>query len=1188
MKRTLLALAVTAFATCAFAAVTNQDGFETGGTPYAGASEKPTIGSPYPFEDFGDKYCEIDDEGQQLNVAGADAVDMVVQFVCHPSTPEGVNEGKICIYANADGKLVVDGSEVDTTVTSTTISEDTWYRLTIVKDNLGYKVYLNRQLLANCETAEMPGAFTSVEVSGSGKLDNFVARTTDPFNAPANCVAKIGTTTGNVFEGDYFTDFGEAFDTAFAQRKTYMLPDGTVCGTAEAPFKIATASNLETLANAIDSGYGAGFCYEQVANIDMAGRAAFPGIGTYDATPTNGVPFTGTYDGGNYKIANVTMTKRNYGGVFNQVNGGTIKNLVVENIAVESGATGEYGYAVVGNAGNGALLQNITAAGSFLSETTPGMHNMAGIVVRLSAGGETETRVVSCTNNAAIYGTYTKLAGISAIAQTKIAGSRIVIENCSNTGTLTMPSGANAGQDGLAGILGYASENVVLRNCANSGTMSSTLATARIGQLVGYVNSKVLTLEDAGTITGNVPRFGDFGNATVQVAWNPDNSNARINFNDLGDADSKVEIVGVNGAFIALPSTNWGTSGGSAPTIVPEIVLSANWTIGNGWTADRTTITKLSGTGDLIVNGTTSAGAAIPYTIGTLDGYTGTLAGRRAQYTLGNIVYDGAATGTNCIVKLTATEGKEPALGNATVNGAAAVLKYKTIDDLSGIYMYPVLATVSDGTIYDSVEAALMYVYTKGAAGKDLVVTVNDPSYVHVHDVSIDSYFVWHSDTRTYTVLNSVASIAGTPYETLAAAVAAAKTGNTIIIEDNITLDARVEPNLGAGTELIINLNGKTITRTGTSGNGSVFDVKSGSVTIENGTIDCTQDDTEIVKDGVYAITARSGAQVVLQNLTVTVDSQAGACVYPFAGATATIKSGTYSNLTDVPYQYHSGWTGMALNQANIAQQAVFVEGGTFSKVDPALGDDSWADGQGTFLATGFKTVANGDGSYTVAAKTQYTVKFVDTDGTTELAQTSSVYEGDTAVKPADPEREGFEFAGWTLAGASYDFTAPVNANLVLVASWTEVVPPDDGFDGGEAGKSFTIDTAVQAALEAALPEGASLADPVAGSTSGLTYAQAYALGLFDAQKPAADIKPTIQLKDGNVVVSIDADAKSNYKVMLSVYESATPIAASAETGWTLMKTYQLGAAEEAAAFEPGSTVKGFYKVAITIENAAE
>ena len=114
------------------------------------------------------------------------------------------------------------------------------------------------------------------------------------------------------------------------------------------------------------------------------------------------------------------------------------------------------------------------------------------------------------------------------------------------------------------------------------------------------------------------------------------------------------------------------------------------------------------------------------------------------------------------------------------------------------------------------------------------------------------------------------------------------------------------------------------------------------------------------------------------------------------------------------------------------------------------------------------------------------------------------------------------------------------------------------------------------------------LADPVAGSTSGLTYAQAYALGLFDAEKPAADVTPTIELKDGNVIVSIDADAKPAYKVMLSVYESAAPIAASAETGWTLKKTYQLGADEEAAAFEHGSAVSGFYKVAITIENAAE
>ena len=84
------------------------------------------------------------------------------------------------------------------------------------------------------------------------------------------------------------------------------------------------------------------------------------------------------------------------------------------------------------------------------------------------------------------------------------------------------------------------------------------------------------------------------------------------------------------------------------------------------------------------------------------------------------------------------------------------------------------------------------------------------------------------------------------------------------IIFSDVTLDARVDVAPGTGNSLTIDLGGYTITREGTSGNGSAFDVKSGSVVITNGVIDCTQDDTAIAQDGVYAITSRSGSNVTL------------------------------------------------------------------------------------------------------------------------------------------------------------------------------------------------------------------------------------------------------------------------------------------------------------------------------------
>lgn len=64
------------------------------------------------------------------------------------------------------------------------------------------------------------------------------------------------------------------------------------------------------------------------------------------------------------------------------------------------------------------------------------------------------------------------------------------------------------------------------------------------------------------------------------------------------------------------------------------------------------------------------------------------------------------------------------------------------------------------------------------------------------------------------------------------------------------------------------------------------------------------------------------------------------------------------------------------------------------------------------------------------------TVRF-DLDGkpgTAPAAQT--VVKGKRAVKPEDPEAEGYEFQGWYDGSTLFDFSSPVTKDLTLVASW--------------------------------------------------------------------------------------------------------------------------------------------------------
>lgn len=420
------------------------------------------------------------------------------------------------------------------------ISEKTWP---------GFEIYLGGAASSNlCQTAggqtqflsltadgSTAGAVSALAFAGTGCVDDLVLSSVDPESSdvlvtlswPTSLreVAYVvdgatnaltvadGTATVTVPDGSAVSLIGakarEIEDSVVVSGApaTLALPaDGVEWyfpqtatagqdGSASNPFEIATAGDLYTLADLVQTTNCAGLYFQQVASIDFTDEAPFSGIGTYDPDPRLGTPFTGVYDGGDYFISDVTFTARNYGGLFNQVNGGTVKNLYVSNAWVSATATGEYGFAIVGNAGNGATLQNLCSLGTFGTPEKPGTHNMAGIVVRVSGGGEDGTLVQGCVNAADVYGTYTKIAGVCAIAQHKADGAPVRFDICSNSGDIVAMDGGTAGRDGVAGIVAYSDDDVVISDCFNTGSLSSTLAAAKIGEIVGYHKSRALTGE---------------------------------------------------------------------------------------------------------------------------------------------------------------------------------------------------------------------------------------------------------------------------------------------------------------------------------------------------------------------------------------------------------------------------------------------------------------------------------------------------------------------------------------------------------------------------------------------------------------------------------------------------------------------------------------------------------------------
>ncbi len=214
-----------------------------------------------------------------------------------------------------------------------------------------------------------------------------------------------------------------------------------------------------------------------------------------------------------------------------------------------------------------------------------------------------------------------------------------------------------------------------------------------------------------------------------------------------------------------------------------------------------------------------------------------------------------------------------------------------------------------------------------------------------------------------------VAAIGKKGYETLEAAINAAQSGDTVKLMKDITLAQRVEASFN-GT---IDLNGRTLTSTETCKNGSVFHVASGTLTIKNGSMIGVSGPTgwtdELYKKECDAITVANGATVTLEDLSISICSRTGACVYVFDGGKAYITSGTYINDT-TEFDANGTTKAMLLNQADNKPQAIFVSGGTFKGENPANGDNS--HNPSTFLAAGYKS-EGADNIWTVSEDTSKT-----------------------------------------------------------------------------------------------------------------------------------------------------------------------------------------------------------------------
>ncbi len=243
--------------------------------------------------------------------------------------------------------------------------------------------------------------------------------------------------------------------------------------------------------------------------------------------------------------------------------------------------------------------------------------------------------------------------------------------------------------------------------------------------------------------------------------------------------------------------------------------------------------------------------------------------------------------------------------------------------------------------------------------------------------------------TEGDSVENFVAKIGDMPYATLQGAIDAASDNATIVLQDDVVLDACIT----ISKTITLDLAGNTISNTKAvwDNEGKIWSL----VRVEgNGNLTLTGDGTlRALENDCYAVDIVDGGQCTIENGTYVGNIHA---VYVFNGSLI-VNGGTFSvqqkYSTERPDEY-------VLNcyDANYKNKSasITVTGGTFANFDPS---NCYAEGEGTnFCADGYVSVQNGD-QYTVMPIEEVAVAQIGDEHYLTLAEAiSDAQDGATIV----------------------------------------------------------------------------------------------------------------------------------------------------------------------------------------------
>ena len=686
-------------------------------------------------------------------------------------------------------------------------------------------------------------------------------------NAGENCTVTEATISGGTFNGKIGASdasklagciTGGIF-TADAANKTSVTllkagyifgqsEDGTYglvrglrgAGTESDPYQINDIEDLKWFRDQVNAGNNYSGKYIKLnANIDLANEEWTP-IGYM------GKSFVGNFDGGNFTIKNLKITKElantsaNNGiGFFGRVDSpAVIKNLVIENVDVTGSL---YVGALVGYAYTGKAIENVTVKG----DITIDAYWYAGVI-----GGNGYMNLVNNCHVIGNDGSYIKgnngsyIGGIWGFRGE--GGNKIT--NCTVTNIDII------GVDRVGGISGMGHYGNTISGCeVKNVTITATDPEATtIGLIVGACQ-------------GTVSEPTQFKNNTVietvaQVA-NGDGSYKQVTClfgTKIDGSDPVTNYVAKIGTeyYETLAEAIAAAQAGDTVTI-----LSGEYTGDLNVNKDITVV----GEGNVTINGKlniTANGVTVKnLTVKNATGNAGYISakdvliegctivgnnGFRSCYTSGTVTFkDSTITGSTYGIHFDGSAGGNIVIDNCVITGwtsFAATIEKVTITDsefLSG--NYNVLRFYQDAEISNTVFPAGMRIDSgNGGAGMaDIEMKFNGCSVADGSDfenVFPGGVIVASDVIVDGNMLVRVAKIGGTYYKTLAEAMEAAQSGDTVTLLADIALTEGIA--VATDKKITLDLNGKTITGTdNATGSFGLFTNK-GELTITgNGTI---------------------------------------------------------------------------------------------------------------------------------------------------------------------------------------------------------------------------------------------------------------------------------------------------------------------------------------------------------------